>query len=99
MRSECPEPRPDCKYAPHCFADQDHIVPRRLGSTVLARIYIDLPVNKQQLCRRLHDIKTAEGDSPLPENADMIDAIEASGIYISAAKRKVISKYKGALNE
>ena len=96
MIGECPNPIPDCKYAERggCFSDQDHIVPKRLGETTLAAVYIDLPENKQQLCRRLHDIKTHEGDQPLPDDETMRVAIrtaqEVGEIALSKRKRKAI---------
>lgn len=98
MRSECPSPRPDCKYAPECFADTDHVVPQRLaraaGATALAKLFIHHEVNKQQLCRREHDEKTADGDAPLPSNEEMIEAIVNSGVHLSKRKQKIIDQYR-----
>lgn len=77
MRGECPDPVPWCKYAERggCFSDTDHIVPRRLGTSALAATFIELQSNKQQLCRREHEEKTAQGDEPLPEREVMKQAI------------------------
>jgi hypothetical protein len=77
MLGECPAPQEGCKYAElrGCFSDTDHIVPQRLGTTALNAAYIDLPVNKQQLCRREHDAKTAAGDEPLPAVGEMREAV------------------------
>lgn len=52
---ECPSPREDCKYAPECFSDSDHIIPRRLGDTALKRVYLNLPQFREQVCRREHE--------------------------------------------
>lgn len=73
MRGECPDPVPWCKYAERggCFSDTDHIVPRRLATTALTLIFIELQSNKQQLCRREHEEKTAQGDEPLPDRETM----------------------------
>lgn len=102
----CPTPREDCpwftrptpshlkKTQEHgCRSDLDHIVPRRLGTTALAGIYIEKhPENKQQLCRWEHDKKTLEGDAPLPDTEYMEQAIqeaEAEGlIHLSKKQRK-----------
>ena len=76
MLGECPNPNPLCKYAERgCFSDTDHIVPQRLATTALNAAYIDLPVNKQQLCRREHEEKTAAGDEPLPSVEEMREAV------------------------
>ena len=96
MIGECPTPRAECPYAARegCFSDTDHIVPRRLATTALTATYIDLPANKQQLCRWDHDQKTRNGDEPLPERAEMIEAIETAvtlgQIALSRRKRKAI---------
>lgn len=96
MIGECPNPRAECPYAARegCFSDTDHIVPQRLGKTTLAAVYIDLPANKQQLCRWEHDQKTASGDEPLPERHVMRDAIqmaiELGEVALSKRKRKAI---------
>lgn len=78
MIRECPTPREDCPYYNlppppplrgqeyGCYSDRDHIVPKRLGTTALARKYIRLPINMQQLCRWDHVEKTIRGDEPLP---------------------------------
>lgn len=73
MRGECPDPVPWCKYAERggCFSDTDHIVPRRLATTALTSIFIELQSNKQQLCRREHEEKTTRGDEPLPDRETM----------------------------
>ena len=77
MRGECPDPVPWCKYAERggCFSDTDHIVPRRLAASALTATFIELQENKQQLCRREHEDKTARGDEPLPDREVMKQAI------------------------
>lgn len=97
MRGECPDPIPECRYAERggCFSDTDHIVPQRLATTALAAIYIDLPVNKQQLCRRIHDQKTAEGDEPLPDVEVMRKEIQLAHALgeIALSRRKMKAVY------
>lgn len=96
MIGECPNPRPDCPYAARegCFSDTDHIVPKRLAKTTLAAVYVELPANKQQICRREHDEKTRNGDEPLPSRETMRTAIEIAQelgqIALSKRKRKAI---------
>lgn len=91
----CPLANDQCKYwnrktpAPlrkeqkhGCFSDLDHISPQRFGKTPLASAYIQLQINKQQLCRRIHEEKTRAGDEPLPTIQTMVEAIcaaEAAG--------------------
>ena len=92
MIGECPNPRADCPYAARgvCFSDTDHIVPKRLAETTLAAVYIDLPANKQQLCRWEHEQKTASGDEPLPAVEAMRDAVRTAHQLgeIALSKRK-----------
>ena len=84
MRSKCPEPNKEgCPWQNRggCFADSDHITPRAVAKQQkdarmrkLARRFIGLPENKQQLCRYLHDQKTLyEQDNPpsLPSEEEM----------------------------
>lgn len=81
MKTECPNPRPDCKYYDKgCFSDTDHIVPRRLGKCALSKAYINLPENKQQMCRSEHDEKSKQGDEPLPTRTEMRQAVLAAHI-------------------
>lgn len=76
MRGECEKAHEGCKYfETGCFSDTDHIVPQRLATTALTAVYIDLPANKQQMCREEHEAKTAAGDEPLPEREIMKKAI------------------------
>jgi hypothetical protein len=97
-RAECPNPQPDCKYSPECFADTDHIVPRRLskGASALIKLYINHPVNKQQLCRRLHDEKTRSGDEPLPPEQEMFGAIESHDSYLSVNHQQILDRYRSS---
>lgn len=95
----CPNPQPDCKYAPECFSDNDHIIPRRLGTTALERAYLELPQFQQQICRRLHDERNARhnrGDtSDIPEfptqnimRAVILDAVESGEISLSKTQER-----------
>lgn len=98
MLSDCPNPQPDCKYAPDCFADTDHIVPRRLtnevGASAMLGIYIHHPVNKEQLCRRLHDEKTFTEDpfAVPPTDYEMAMKVKEHPALISRTHKKIIDK-------
>lgn len=96
---ECPNPRPDCKYAPECFSDNDHLIPQRLGDTALRRFYLNLPQFQEQVCRREHDERNARhnaGDtSDIPKfpsenvmRAIILDAIENGEISLSKRQEK-----------
>lgn len=91
---DCPNPQPDCKYAPECFSDNDHLIPRRLGDTALKRAYLNLPQFQEQICRRIHDERNARhyrGDtSDIPEfpsdnimRAVILDAVEREEVSLS----------------
>lgn len=69
--TECPDPNKEgCPWqyrSDGCFADTDHIIPRFVGRQQetramrrLARRFLVLPDNKQQLCRYEHDQKCYE---------------------------------------
>ena len=98
-RESCPSPQEDCKYAPECFSDRDHLIPQRLGTTALKRIYLSLPHLSQQICRREHDERNARhdrGDTSdiprFPSNEAMRNAIlssvEAGDIVLSKRQEK-----------
>lgn len=59
-------PKPLRRTQEHgCFSDEDHIIPRFLGRQAtennrIIRKYINLPENRQQICRWEHDEKTAD---------------------------------------
>jgi len=55
MLGECPNPQPECKYAPNCYSDTDHIYGRGRGLGRIVREFCELPENKRQICRREHD--------------------------------------------
>ena len=95
----CPNPRPDCKYAPECFSDNDHIIPQRLGTTALKKAYLELPQFQQQICRREHDERNARHDrgdtsdippfpTPNQMRAAILDAVENGEISLSRSKEK-----------
>lgn len=85
MLGECPYVNEGCRWYGReprikgadngCFSDTDHIVPRRLATTALSKLFIESPENKQQLCRAEHDEKTALGDEPLPSREVMVDSL------------------------
>lgn len=80
MRSECPSPQLDCKYAGlpgGCFADTDHFYwPERNYQTPLEKEYRELPHHKKQLCRMLHDERHATEAPPTkPSREEMARAV------------------------
>lgn len=93
-RSECPDPNKEgCPWQFReggCFADTDHIIPRFVGRQQptramrrLARLFIVLPENKQQLCRYEHDQKCHEemvAPPELPPADEMRRAIVAHAL-------------------
>lgn len=105
----CPFSNEGCKYwdrrppAPlrgrqreGCFSDLDHIVPRRLGTTALLKQFVDLPGNKQQLCRSIHDEKTNSGDEPMPDMDTVKETIraaaEAGAVKLSHAILRLVQE-------
>lgn len=96
---ECPNPRPDCKYAPECFSDNDHLIPRRLGATALKRAYLNLPQFQEQVCRREHEERNARHDKGLTDDipefpskdemrAAIRDAIESGEVSMPPSLQK-----------
>lgn len=76
-RGECPSPQPDCKYAPDCFSDIDHIYGRPKSG--VAKQFSRLPENLRQICRREHDeINATYVHLPLPSLDVMKEAIRRS---------------------
>lgn len=105
MYGECPVANEACKYFERvpvpggnvengCFSDLDHKVPKRLATTALARAYIFSPENTQQLCRREHDDKCAEGDDPLPSPEEMRESLrrQAGRIAITRSVKKQLAR-------
>lgn len=101
---ECPEPQDDCKFAPDCFSDIDHLIPQRLAETALEKQYINLPEFKERICRRLHEERNARhasGDeSDIPEMPDteimarrVIHAHKLGEISLSRQHVKKFKKY------
>lgn len=78
MKEDCPNPQEDCKYYPACFADQHHIYGRAKNHVgKIARKFAELPQNKEQLCRIVHEeLHATEGVLPLPDVGEMQEAIE-----------------------
>lgn len=110
---ECPDPSPQCPWYNRptppqlrgtqehgCFSDEDHIFPKSLGNTALLKLYIQLPENKQQVCRWWHDYKTAQEqiEPPTPPTREfaleaLARAIDAGQITLSVTKqRKILGK-------
>lgn len=88
MKGECPNPRPDCKYAElgGCFSDTHHLFfPRRNYTSKVDREFRELPINKEQLCRAEHDERHAT--EPLPDKPTRDKMLGIIATY-SASKRK-----------
>ena len=96
---QCPNPKPDCKYAPECFSDNDHLIPQRLGETALKRAYLNLPQFQEQVCRQEHDERNARHNAgdlsdipPFPSDNQMraaiLDAVESGDMSISRTQEK-----------
>lgn len=94
MRRECPSPQEGCPYAEGtgCFSDQHHLYwPRTEYTTVVERLFRELPENKEQECRWEHEQNHFNSEPPIkPPREDMEAAIVASGIYLSIRKRRAI---------
>ena len=89
MKGECPNPRPDCKYAElgGCFSDTHHLFyPRRDYRRPTERDFRELPENKEQLCRAEHDERHAT-ELP-PEKPSRVEMLGAIATY-SASQRRV----------
>ena len=100
MIKECPNAHKGCPWFDRppsvpgatngCFSDTDHIVPRRLATTALTRLFINSPENKQQLCREEHEAKSLAGDAPLPSREYMIESIlQQKNLGILAVSRRI----------
>ncbi len=73
---ECPNATESCKYSPNCFSDTHHIYGRGRGLGKLAMMFCNLPENKTQICRALHDeINATYVHLPLPSLDFMCEAI------------------------
>lgn len=83
MKGECPNPRPDCKYAElgGCFSDTHHLFyPRRSYTSKTEKAFRELPDNKEQLCRAEHDELHATERPPLkPSSAEILAALAIYG--------------------
>lgn len=65
-RENCPNPRPDCKYAKDgCFSDEHHLFwPKNQYTSKLEKLYRELPEHKVQICRAEHDERHATERPP-----------------------------------
>ena len=77
MRENCPIAHEGCKYHPNCFADTDHYYyPKSDYKTPLEKEFRELPENKQQICREMHDLRhITETPPPKPDLNFMREAI------------------------
>lgn len=81
MKSECPFANDGCRYAPDCYADTDHYYwPGYDYKTRVERDFRELPENKDQLCRDLHDQRHATEEPPDKPTRDfMVQALKRAG--------------------
>jgi hypothetical protein len=95
MIEGCPSPRSDCPYYDRrprgplkgkqfhgCFSDTDHHYwPENQYTTRLEKEFRNLPENKEQICRDLHDERHEFEHPPKkPSVEDMIRAIAQSAL-------------------
>ena len=93
-RGECPEPRPDCPYAQSpegCFSDLHHnYFPSGEYYGTLEKEFRELPENKEQLCRIVHEERHREPAPEKPPREQMLGAVmlaqEVGDIYLSRRK-------------
>ena len=84
-RRECPEPNKEgCPWQDRkggCFSDLHHLAhPASSYHTPIEKRFRDLPENKQQLCRYLHDLAHLEAPPVKPSVDEMRQAIARSAI-------------------
>ena len=115
MRTPCPNANEECKYFDRppivegedngCFADKEHIYPRRLGSCAISRAFIGLSENHVQMCRDEHDAQnhyeqtTGETVNPLPPTETMIQTILESGQNVSRRARQAIAREQALIEQ
>lgn len=78
MRGECLNENPDCPfYYEGCYTDTHHLFyPRRDYRTRVEKEFRELPENKEQLCRAVHNERHAmEGPPQKPSREEMLGAI------------------------
>lgn len=91
MIERCPVPQEDCPYfnmkprkvlkqqgeTTGCYSDTDHIYhPARNYRTPLEQEFRELPENKRQMCRWLHDLRHLEEKAPAkPDAVFMVQAL------------------------
>lgn len=93
MRTPCNENRESCPYQySGCFEDTHHrFYPKSSYTTAAERTFRELPENKEQLCRDLHDDLHATQEPPdKPSHAEMLSQIALSELHISKGTRKAI---------
>lgn len=105
--TSCPNPSPECRYYNRqppeqlkgeqkhgCRADKSHKHAQKLASTALEEVFINLPENTRQECRREHEQYDRKGTLPLPERDVMyqaiLDALQAGRLTLSKTKRKKV---------
>jgi hypothetical protein len=70
-------PTPDCPMYGNCYTDTHHTYyPKRLYQDSISKIFRNLPENKVEICRNLHnEIHQTESPPMKPGRQEMIDAI------------------------
>lgn len=66
-----------------CFEDVHHIYPRRLANTPMERKYIELPHNKERMCRTLHREFEETHETPVISREFMAGFLYASGVHLT----------------
>ena len=88
MKGECPNPRPDCKYAElgGCFSDTHHLFyPRRSYRSRVEQDFRELPENKVQICREEHDERHAT--EPIPKKPSREVMLGMIATYSASQRR------------
>lgn len=77
MKTPCNENRESCPYQySGCFEDTHHLMwPKRDYKTPVERRYRELPENKVQLCRDLHDLEHYQEPPEKPSREEMLGAL------------------------
>lgn len=94
MRGECLNPRDDCHQQEGAFSDEHHKVwPASSYLGPLAVTYRNLPGNREQVCRCVHDeIHASEAPPERPSNNEMRrqirQACEIGAIALTKQQKK-----------
>lgn len=92
MRTPCFENRESCPYQySGCFSDTHHQAwPASDYTSPLERTFRELPENKEQVCRDIHDEYHLEEPPEKPSVPEMMGAVASSDVHIGVSKRKAL---------